>query len=601
MEPQRFVPRAVSADWLRALMRTAAVTPASTRTLPDVVEEAAARAPDDLALLAGNGAMAGEAAVPGDMTYRALAAFTNRIARWALAQGLAPGDRVALMMTNEPAFVAIWLGLTRVGVVVALVDPSLNGGGLRHCLALAAPRCLIVGAGLSETAAAALAGEAATIPIIAYRGDGSHPALERLLATLSDLPLTLGEGPPLTLRDQALLVYTSGTTGLPKAAHVSHGRVMMWSQWFAGIIDARPGDRLYNCLPMHHSIGGVAATGAMLAAGGCVIVRRTFSARRFWPDVSATGATLFPYIGELCRYLLAAPPGASDTTHRLRLCFGNGLRADVWKAFEARFAIPRIVEFYAATEGSFSLFNLEGKPGAIGRIPSFMAHRSPVALVRFDPADERPARGDDGFCQRCGLGEAGEALGRLDAGTDGRFEGYTDAAESERKVMRDVFAKGDAWFRTGDLMRRDAAGFFTFVDRIGDTFRWHGENVSTAAVAEAVCAAPGVAAASVYGVAVSGTEGRAGMAALVTGEGFDLPTLHRHLAATLARHARPLFLRLVRELPLTATFKPQKARLVAEGFDPAGIGDPLYRDGGDGYVPLDAADHAAIVAGAVRV
>ncbi len=588
--------RAANTDWLRALLRTAAITPASTRTLPDVVDENAVLHADRPALL-------GEADA---LTHGELGALSNRVSRWALGQGLHPGDRVALMMANTPAYTALWIGLTRVGAVVALVNIDVVGAGLLHCLTQAAPRCVIVGADLPGADRLAVI-EDAGLPIVVYGGDAEphrhapHARLDRALESLSGAPLASGERPHLTLKDEALLVYTSGTTGLPKAAHVSHLRVMMWSQWFAGIMDARPEDRLYDCLPMYHSIGGVAAVGSMLAAGGCVIVRRGFSASRFWDDVAASGATIFQYIGELCRFLVAAPPGAADRAHRIRLCCGNGLRGDVWPTVAARFAIPRIIEFYGATEGSFSLFNLEGKVGAIGRVPSFMAHRSPIALVRFDALTERPARGEDGFCVRCGTDEAGEALGEIAAGIDRRFEGYTDADASREKILRDVFAPGDAWFRTGDLMRRDAAGFYFFVDRVGDTFRWRAENVSCAAVTEAIARCPGVAGASVYGVAVPGVEGRAGMAVVVAAEGFDLATLRAHLAATLPRHARPLFLRVAGAVAMTGTFKPRKTDLVAEGFDPARVADPLHFDDGTRYVPLDAALHAAIVSGAVRL
>ncbi len=585
-------PRSANADWLRALTRTATITPDSTRTLPDVVDENAARHPDRPALLGEDDAL----------THGELGALSNRVSRWALGQGLRPGDRVALMMVNAPAYTAIWIGLTRVGVVVALVNTGLVGDGLGHCLAQAAPRRVIVGAdSMSADLVALLAG--AAMPLVVYgAGATPHARLDEALPALSGTPLAAGDRPALTLRDEALLIYTSGTTGLPKAARVSHLRVMMWSQWFAGITDARPTDRLYDCLPMYHSIGGVAAVGAMLAAAGCVIVRRGFSASRFWGDVAASGATIFQYVGELCRYLLAAPPGEADRAHGLRLCCGNGLAGDVWPAFEARFAIPRIIEFYAATEGSFSLFNLEGKVGAIGRVPSFMAHRSPVALVRLDADAGEPARGPDGFCVRCGAGEVGEALGAIAAGTaDRRFEGYTDADASRAKVLRDVFEPGDSWFRTGDLMKRDAAGFFSFVDRVGDTFRWRAENVSCTAVAQAMAGCPGVVAASVYGVTVPGTEGRAGMAAVVPGEGFDLGALHAHLKATLPRYARPLFLRVASAIATTGTFKPRKAPLVAEGYDPVRVADPLYLDDGARYISLDAALHAAIVTGTVRV
>ena len=250
-----------------------------------------------------------------------------------------------------------------------------------------------------------------------------------------------------------------------------------------------PSDRMYCCLPMYHSIGGVVAIGAALVAGASVFIRERFSASRFWDDVADRDCTLFQYIGELCRYLVAAPPHPREQAHRLRLACGNGLRRDVWEAFQSRFGIPQILEFYAATEGSFSLYNAEGKPGAIGRIPSYLAHRFPVALVKFDVDTGAPARGPDGFCVRCAPDEPGEAIGKIAAGV-GRFEGYTDAEASAKKVLRNVFAEGDAWYRTGDLMRRDRAGFFYFVDRVGDTFRWKGENVSTGEVEEVIAACP---------------------------------------------------------------------------------------------------------------
>jgi fatty-acyl-CoA synthase len=354
---------------------------------------------------------------------------------------------------------------------------------------------------------------------------------------------------------------------------------MMWSHWFAGMTGAGPDDRLYNCLPMYHSVGGVVATGSLLVAGGSVAIRETFSASAFWADIARWDCTMAQYIGELCRYLLAAPPRAEERAHRLRLFCGNGLAGDVWAPFQARFGIPRILEFYAATEGNFSLYNAEGQPGAIGRIPPFLAHRFPAAIVRFDPLAVAPLRDEAGRCIRCAPGEAGEAIGRISAdpaNLAARFEGYTNPADTEKKVLRDVFTPGDAWLRTGDLMRTDAKGFYYFVDRVGDTFRWKGENVATTEVAEAVRACPGVAAASVYGVAVPGCEGRAGMVAVVAGEGFDLARLYDHLAERLPSYARPLFVRLVDSLEATETFKQKKQTLAGEGFDPRRTSDPLY-------------------------
>ena len=237
---------------------------------------------------------------------------------------------------------------------------------------------------------------------------------------------------------------------------------MQWSHWFAGMLDTRKSDRMYTCLPMYHSVGGVVAVGATLVNGGSVLLRRGFSARHFWSDIAKWDCTLFQYIGELCRFLLQAAPSAPQPDHRIRLCCGNGLRADVWGPFKERFHIPQILEFYAATEANFSLYNCEGKPGAIGRIPSFLQHRFPVALVRFDIEAGAPVRNDAGFCERCATDEAGEAISKISADAmdaGGRFEGYTDKAASDLKVLRNVFVNGDAWFRSGDLMRRDNAGF----------------------------------------------------------------------------------------------------------------------------------------------
>ncbi len=398
------------------------------------------------------------------------------------------------------------------------------------------------------------------------------------------------------LSDRALHIYTSGTTGLPKAVNISHARVLEWSLWFAGMMDVGPEDRMYDCLPMYHSIGGVVAVGAMLVQGGSVLIRPGFSASRFWDDVSDNGCTLFQYIGELCRYLVNSPPHPRERAHALRLACGNGMQAEVWTRFTRRFQVPRVLEYYAATEGSVSLYNTEGRPGAIGRIPPYLAHRFPVALIRCG-ADGAPLRDADGRCQRCLPEEAGEAIGPAPA-----HGLYTDPAASAAKVLRDVFAPGDAWFRTGDLMRRDAAGFFAFIDRIGDTFRWKGENVSATEVANALGSCPGVAAAAVYGVAVPGAEGRAGMAALAVDAAFRIDALHAHAAARLPEHARPVFLRLCAGLETTATFKPVKAGLVRDGFDPHATADALFMlDRARGYVPLDAALFARIEGGEVRL
>jgi fatty-acyl-CoA synthase len=470
--------------------------------------------------------------------------------------------------------------------VVALINNHLKGEALSHCLKLSGAKHVIV----ADERADEL--ERSIIGADVWRHDHMF---ERLIAGFSDAPLP---PPDITIDDPALLIYTSGTTGLPKAAHVSHRKVMLWTHWFAGILDAGTDDRLYACLPMYHSWGGVAAPGAVLLGGGAVICREKFSARAFWEDVAASGATLFAYIGELCRYLLAsdAPP----LSHTLRLACGNGLSGAVWTPFQRRFAIPHILEFYAATEGNFSLYNMEEKPGAVGRVPEFLAPLIPITLVKFDEGTGQPVRSKEGFCIPATGGAVGEAICKITEGAV-RFEGYTDKAANGRKILRDVFARGDAWFRSGDLMRKDAQGFFYFVDRLGDTFRWKGENVATAEVAGVLGSAPHVVAAAVYGVSVAGAEGRAGMAALEVGDGFDIAAFQAHVAARLPGYAQPIFIRLVSTLEITGTFKPRKPGLARDGFDPAEITDPLFADTGDGYVPLDAALYARISSGRIRL
>lgn len=579
-----------AAEWVRALQRTARVGIRSRRTLPAIIDEMAEVHPDRPALT-------GDAS---GLSYGELAALSRRYSRWAISGGLRGGDRVGLMMDNHPDYVAIWIGLSHIGVVVALLNPQLAGASLVQCIEVTGVRNVIV----DEANLDALTGALGPSPTIAVYIHGAEPGgferIDSAIEGFSSLPLGAEEGERPSLSDIALLVFTSGTTGMPKAALVSHYRIVMWSEWFAGIINLEADDRLYNCLPLCHSVGGVVGVGSALVAGASVIVRHKFSATRFWSDVIGSGATIFLYIGDLCRYLLATQ-GESYTRHQLRLCFGNGLRSDVWEAFATRFAIPRIIEFYASTEGSFSLFNLEGKPGAIGRIPAFLAHRSPVALVQFDLAAERPVRGAGGFCLRCATDEIGEALGKIEAEPSQlatRFEGYADAEETERKILRDVFVKGDAWFRTGDLMKTDSRGFFYFVDRIGDTYRWKGENVSASQVAAILRDAPGVIDAAVYSVEAPGADGRAGMAVLAVAPDFDMGLLRRHINSHLPSFARPLFLRLCDKVSITETFKPKKLEYVGGGYDPSLTGDRLFVDDvrQGAYRPLDKALYEEIQA-----
>ena len=562
--------------WIRALQATATIGDDPAATLPATVARMAEARPDAPALIGAD----------GTLTYRELAERARLYAGWAARQNAGGGKTVCLLMRNCPDYMAVWLGITQIGGVVALINTQLAGDALIHAIDIVAPRHVIVGGDLVASADA-VRSRLASRPAVWTDAEARAASGE------------IGVTTPPAPSDRALCIYTSGTTGYPKAANVSHRRLMQWSRWFAGMMDARPSDRMYNCLPMYHSVGGVVATGAMLVSGGSVVVRDKFSASRFWDDIAANECTVFQYIGELCRYLVNSPPDPAETAHRLRLSCGNGLRPDVWDEFRRRFRIPRNLEFYAATEANFSLYNCEDEPGSIGRIPPFLSHRFPVALVKFDIETGEPVRDANGRCIRCAPDEIGEAISRIAAGSP--FEGYTDGAASAKKVLRDVFAEGDAWFRSGDLMRKDARGFYFFADRIGDTFRWKGENVSTTEVAEAISTCPGVNEAVVYGVAVPGADGRAGMATIVVGPEFEFAGLRRHLGAALPDYARPLFLRVRDRIEATGTFKPQKQALMREGFDPCVTGDAIYVDDKTGFVRMDPALYRRIEAGEMRL
>jgi fatty-acyl-CoA synthase len=591
--PPRGKPSAAK-SWLKAIELTSRIEADPCRLFADVVEDWSKRQPDRAALVSN----------AETFSYKTLAERINRYARWALSAGIEAGDTVCLIMLSRPDYIAAWLGITKVGGIVALINTKLVGPSLSHCINVADADHVILANELGgdfETALPFLN----RAPKIWMHGHANEASLGAALEQMDGGPLSPTERRGVTIDDRALLIYTSGTTGLPKAASISHRRILNWGGWFAGLTGASPEDRLYDCLPVYHSVGGIVAPCSMLSAGASVVLANKFSAKSFWHDIVRWDCTLFQYIGELCRYLLKAPSSEFESKHRLRLACGNGLRGDIWEAFQARFAIPQILEFYAATEGNFSLYNVEGKPGAIGRIPPLLAHRFPAAIVRVDTETGAPVRSEDGLCIACARGEVGEAVGRIGTADEGggRFEGYTDAGETEKKIMRNVLAQGDAWFRTGDLMRLDEAGYFHFVDRVGDTFRWKGENVATSEVNEAIVDCPGVIDATTYGVEIPGADGRAGMAAVVVDDRFDLTELQHHIARRLPAYAQPVFVRISATLETTETFKQKKHQLAREGFDPGLVTDPLlFMDLASGaYRSIDAEAYTCILDGSIRL
>jgi fatty-acyl-CoA synthase len=598
----QFIDRIVGdVRYLKGALRTLRyVTPIAQnrgRVFPHVIDELAEKYKDAPALLSDR----------ERFTYRELAERSHRYSRWALAQGLNKGKVVCLLMPNRPEYMAIWLGITRVGGVVALLNTNLSGTALAHCINIVEPKHIIVASELGSTFATTRI-HLATNARIWSHGDGApeFTRIDREIERLSGDALEPQEQRALTIEDRALFIYTSGTTGLPKAANINHYRLMLASHGFAGAIGTEATDRMYVCLPLYHTTGGVCAVGAALVNGGSAVIRERFSAREFWDDVVRWDCTLFQYIGELCRYLVNSPPCPSEHKHRIRVACGNGLRPDIWPEFQKRFRIPHILEFYGATEGNVIMFNFEGKEGAVGRIPWFVAHRFPTMVVRFDVEAEQPVRDESGFCIPCQPNEVGEMIGKILNDPDKpshRFEGYASDADTNRKVLRNVFKAGDAWFRTGDLMRKDENGYFYFVDRIGDTYRWKGENVATSQVSEAITSFPGVAEANVYGVGITGREGRAGMVAVVSEGNLDLAAFRAHVVSHLPDYARPLFLRLKHEIDVTGTFKQRKVDLVREGFDPSGINDPIYFNDptSQSFVRLDKDLYALIQSGEVRV
>jgi fatty-acyl-CoA synthase len=537
------------------------------------------------------------------VSYAELDAIANRFAHWGKGLNLRRGQTVALFMPNRLEYFAIWYGLSKIGVVTALINNQLSGLALAHCVNIAQPACVIVDAETSpvfETARGLL--ERPVSQWILGPAHGDQRDLVQALKSCSQLPPDKAVREDIRARDTALLIFTSGTTGLPKAARITHVRAQLYMRGFAGSTGAKASDRIYVALPLYHATGGLCALGAALLNGGSVFLRRKFSATHFWGEAVDEGCTMFVYIGELCRYLVNQPPGEDETRHKIRLAFGNGLRPDIWPVMKQRFRIPEILEFYGSTEGNVSMFNFDGREGAIGRAPKWLRKRFNVRLVQFDLETETPIRGTNGLCIEAGPGQIGECIGQIGGDARTEYSGYVSKTESEKKVLHDVFEKGDAWFATGDLMRTDAEGYFYFVDRIGDTYRWKGENVSTNEVAERLMGCPGVKEANVYGVEVAGAEGRAGMAGLVVGPEFDIKAFGDGVAHELPAYAQPVFVRVLPALETTGTFKTRKMDLVADGFDPGKIRGPLYvRDAKKGYVKVTKGVFEKIAAGAVKL
>ena len=585
---------------LLALKRGLKPLPPDTRDSPAAqVERNAAQHGDCAALVCEGRAW----------TWSAFNAEANRYAHALAAAGLKRGDTVCLAMENRAEFLLLAIAANKLGVIPALINTGLRERSLAHCIRLAKARKCIFGSEL----AAAIGGVREDLDLRSGQDyyvvpDGAADALPDwaldLCAASADAST---DNPPQsagnTLADTAAYLFTSGTTGLPKAAVFSNRRFLAMAKLAGGVgLRCTPADRIYLCLPLYHGTGFVIGYGASLASGASVFLRRRFSARAFLPEVREHRCTRFLYVGEVCRYLGNTPRRPDDADNPLAVAMGNGLRPDVWMDFKQRFGIGRITEFYGASEGNTAFANLLNKDCTIGMTSG------KVALVRYDVDADAIVRDAHGRCIEVADGEPGLLLGHINP--NAVFEGYTDAAETEKKIVRNAFEQGDAWFNTGDLLRTVDVGFnlgfphYQFVDRTGDTFRWKSENISTNEVGEILCGFPGVAMCNVYGVEIPGADGRAGMAALhldAAGGELDLEAIARYADRELPPCARPVFLRVQRELAVTGTFKMVKGDLRREGFDSDAIADPVYvrLPGEAAYQRLDAALLRAVRAGEV--
>jgi acyl-CoA synthetase (AMP-forming)/AMP-acid ligase II len=533
-------------------------------------------------------------------SHRELNEQSNRWANLLISRNVGRGDVVAVLLENRPEMLAAIGGIAKLGAIAAVVNTRQRGNVLAHSFTVAKATTFIIGEELwdafAEVRATAGAPPASRVLWLGEHERATAPkdTTDAALAVAGAATTTPPALASIRLADPCFYIYTSGTTGLPKASVMSHNRWVKAAGAFgmAGLA-LRPDDVLYLALPLYHNNGLSVGWSAAATAGAAIALRRKFSASQFWDDVRRFDATAFIYIGEFCRYLLNQPPSPRDRDHKVRRISGNGLRPDIWKQFKDRFGIDEVYEFYAASEGNVAFVNLLNLDATIGLCPA------PYALVKYDIDRDEVVRGPDGHLQRVGRGEVGLLIAEVSEKY--AFDGYTDASASEKKLLRDAFDKGDVWFNSGDLLRDQGFRHAQFVDRVGDTFRWKGENVSTNEVAEVINTFPQIAESTVYGVQVPGSDGRCGMAALVLrtpGETLDLPAFSKHVQAQLPAYAWPQFLRVRPALDTTGTFKQLKGELRKQGFDPGAVDDPVFvlPPRHSVYVPLST-DMAQQIAG----
>ncbi|KAG5882212.1 hypothetical protein JTB14_024724 [Gonioctena quinquepunctata] len=515
-------------------------------------------------------------------TFQQLEDLSNKVANHFISLGYKKGDTVALLLENCPEYAAIWIGLSKAGVVAAFINTNLRSGPLYHCITAASCKALIFG---SEFVSAVEGIKSKLEDTELFYFGTSETA--NSITEASNLKIHIEDqsvAPPteaisqLAHKDKAILIYTSGTTGLPKAATITHSRYIFASTGLNILTDMNKDDIFYNPLPLYHSSGGMVGIGQSLFFGISVVLRKKFSASNFWTDCNKYKCTIANYIGETCRYILLANKEGQTPKHGIKKMVGNGLRKEIWKDFVNTFDIPEIYEFYGSTEGNANLMNIDNTIGAVGFLPPFSDFIYPLSLIKSDEITNEPLRNEEGFCIRCKDYEAGLLIGKIDyANAANDFAGYTDGKETSKKILRDVFKKGDGYFNSGDLMMRDEFRYMYFKDRTGDTYRWKGENVATTEVETVAAEIIGAKDVVVYGVQVPESEGRAGMIAIADPDKtLDLKHLSKGMKSHLPGYAIPLFLRVLESLPVTGTFKVKKVELRKDGFDMTMIKDPMY-------------------------
>ncbi|XP_056230536.1 long-chain fatty acid transport protein 2 isoform X1 [Seriola aureovittata] len=533
---------------------------------------------------------------------------SNQVANALRAQrGYRAGDTVALFMGNEPAFLFTWLALAKLGSPVALLNHNIRTKSLLHCFNCCKAKVLIAASELKdavEDVLPSLTEQGVTVLLMTKHCD--TPGIESFSDKVDeapDTPLPQSLRSHITFKSPAVYIYTSGTTGLPKAAVVNQNRLLTALAVLASN-GVTPSDVIYLNLPLYHTAGFIVGFIGSIETGSTIILKRKFSASQFWDDCRKHSVTVIQYIGEVMRYLCSTSQRENDKDHKVRLAIGNGVRADVWREFLSRFGNIQVREFYASTEGNVGFINYAGKIGAIGRVHFLHRKLFPYTLVKYDTERDEPIRDANGLCVESPKGETGLLVSKI---TDiAPFVGYAQSEEqTERKRLRDVLKKGDLYFNSGDLMRIDEDNFIYFQDRVGDTFRWKGENVATTEVSDILTISDCLKEANVYGVQVPGHEGRIGMAAVTVEEGaqFDGSQMYSHVVSYLPSYARPRFIRIQNAVEVTGTFKQMKMKLVEESFDPGRIQDPLYVlvDNEKAYIPLTAPVYSSIISGNIKL